>query len=182
VAGKTPLKQLAQSGAANGQVIRWNNTTGDWEPSTESVASLSQQFLESAIDSTPNEVVKIYGDGGSTARGLIFASDRTMLRLRVSFKVDSGNNHDVRVRLFKFDAGTVTSILLASIARSNGVDGNPGSNTYHIREQLVSAGPNPGEAQLLANADAIYVVVDRASGAVANGVSQIVISIESESD
>lgn len=35
---KLPVYQLAQSGATSGQVPVWNNTTGQWEPASASVA------------------------------------------------------------------------------------------------------------------------------------------------
>lgn len=143
------------------------------------VDNSARQFLEGQIQTTPNEVINLYGDGSTTARGISFASERIMVRLRVSFKVDAGNNHDIRVRLRKFDGGTSTIFELAAIIRSNAIDGNPGSNTYHILEQLISAGANPAEASIISG-DFIFVTIDKAAGTVATGVSQVTILTESE--
>lgn len=139
-----------------------------------------KDFLETVIQTTPNDVIRIYGDGSANARGLLFSVSRNMLRLRVSFRVDSGNNYDIRVRLMKFKASNSTSYELARITMSNGVDGNPGNYTYHIRQQLVSAGANPSESGILSNADTVYIIVDKAAGTVATGCSQIVLSAEHE--
>jgi hypothetical protein len=139
-----------------------------------------KDFLETVIQSTPNSVIKIHGDGGATARGLIFSVSRNMLRLRASFKVDAGNNYSIRVRLMKYHAADGLLYELAVVQMSNTVDGNPGSNTYHIRQQLVSAGANPSKSGILANSDALYFVIDKPGDTVAVGVSQIVVSAEHE--
>ncbi len=46
-------------------------------------------------------------------------------------------------------------------------------------EQLVSAGPNPGEATI-ETADFIYVTLDDSAGAVVKKASQIVTTVEVE--
>ena len=124
---------------------------------------------------TPNEVVRPWGDGNGTARGLTFSGVREAKRLRVAFKADApGSQLQIRVRLYKWDSGTTSSILLASVSLSAGT-----SDQYYTLEQLVSAGPNPGE-KLIESGDAVYVVVDNGTGAVAKKASQIVISLETQ--
>lgn len=136
--------------------------------------------LETAIQSSPNEVIKIHGDGSANARGFMFSVNRNMLRLRCSFKIDSGNNYDIRIRLMKFKASNSTSYELAKVTMSKAVDGNKTSNTYWIREQLVSAGANPSESSILAGADALYFIIDDSTGVTAYGTSQIVLTAEHE--
>jgi len=36
---QVPLKQVAQSGATNGQIARYNSTSGNWEPATPATSS-----------------------------------------------------------------------------------------------------------------------------------------------
>lgn len=139
-----------------------------------------KDFLESIIQTTPNDVVRLHGDGGTTARGLDFSTARNMLRLRTSFRVDAGNNYDIRVRLMKYDDGDAVVYELARITMSNAVDGNPGTNTYHVRQQLVSAGANPTQSNIAASVDFLFLVIDKAAGTVATGVSQITIAAEHE--
>lgn len=154
---------------------------GIMSPSDKSGTENSRKdFLETVVQTTPNDVIKVHGDGGANARGLMFSVSRSMLRLRVSFRVDAGNNYDLRVRLMKFKASNSTLYELARATMSNAVDGNPGNLTYHIRQQLVSAGANPTESPVLANADTAYFIIDKAAGTVATGVSQIAISAEHE--
>lgn len=140
-----------------------------------------KDFLETVIQTTPNGVIKIHGDGGTTARGLMFSVNRNMLRLRCSFRVDAGNNYDFRCRLMKYQASDGLLYELAVVQMSFALDGNPGSGTYHIRQQLVSAGANPSKSGVLANSDALFFVISKiAAETVATGVSQIVISAEHE--
>lgn len=144
------------------------------------LASSKRDFLETIIQSTPNDVVRLHGDGGANARGINFGTSRNMLRLRISFKVDAGNNHDLRVRLMKYNDNDSTSYELARATRSDMVDGNPGNNTYHAMQQLVSAGANPSQSDVIANVDFLYFIIDKAAGTVATGISQLTIAAEHE--
>ena len=135
--------------------------------------------LETSLQTTPNDVLKLYGDGGANALGYMFTVRRNMLRLRVSFRIDAGNNYDLRVRFMKYDSGTAASYELARVAMSNTADGTQASGTYWIRQQLVSAGANPSES-FVETTDAIYYIVDKAAGTVATGISQIVLCVEHE--
>ncbi|NIM52733.1 MAG: hypothetical protein GTO22_26395 [Gemmatimonadales bacterium] len=125
--------------------------------------------------STPNDVVNMWGDGSATGRGLNFMANQTAVRLRVSFRIDQASQLDIRVRLFKYDDGTASSILLASVAQA----ASGTTNTWVTLEQLVSAGPNPGEATI-ETADFIYVTLDDSAGAVVKKASQIVTTVEVE--
>jgi hypothetical protein len=133
------------------------------------------------IDYTPSRVYKIHGDGSANARGLTFsAGTRNMYRLRIAFRVDVGNNHNLRVRLYKYDIGTTSQIVLATASRSNGADGNTTSGNYFTKEQLISAGSNPTELSI-ESGDTYYFVVDSSSGGTPTGVSQITVTVESDS-
>ena len=55
---KARLKQLAQDGATDGQVVEWNNASGKWEPATPTVGDVT-----AAANLTDNSIVR--GDGGA---------------------------------------------------------------------------------------------------------------------
>ena len=78
-----------------------DTVTGKVKAKTPAGGGGGPGILAVHLFSTPNRLVNIFGDGGANARGLTFAADQDMTRLRLSFRVDSGNNYDVRARLFK---------------------------------------------------------------------------------
>ena len=63
MAGKVKLKQLDQSGAADGELARWNNTLGVWE-TTGVVVNASDQVenMETATFNAEHD----FGNSGST--------------------------------------------------------------------------------------------------------------------
>ena len=67
---RTRLKQLAQDGATDGQVVEWNNTSGKWEPATPAGGG----DVSAAANITDNAIVR--GDGG--AKGIQEADDWTI--------------------------------------------------------------------------------------------------------